>query len=836
MGRPSVVERYFAQCQAHHTPPRPELIAGFRDGVIDVNLAEIPSAAIRLFTCALLHTSAPTGVAQLPAVPPHNSLRQRSRQDAASASNTCSQQSAGGDFSQTQFVKLHFSYHTTLPAAHLSRGAASPPASSTLLSTKNKSTLQCLPEAVAQAVKESAGTLSSFAWCDMPLTTMAARGRDPLPQRRGGAQVPPSLTHVLPLCHRLTSLRLDSVPLSHAQFMQLIMFSPKSPAASADGGVAWPALEEASFVRCGLTDTCKVGLVHLLRAAVTLSSGSMWQRSLRCSYANPDDRPLPQPAASTLLLGYSSMRGLKRLDVSQNPLGDETARAIATAIPGSPLRYLNVSSTSITWVGGSLLASPPVLENTAMELVDMSNTGISKMFAHAESAAETKILAESSVVAGFRVVARGMGQLLILRESTRSPQQPWPMLLTTSPIPQPLPAHASGLPHVKSPTPTPACMIQRETENVAPPVSTKPAPFVNTEDQHSAPQLAHTVAAAPGTAVSPYGLWWPLLTSWYAAQGIIGPVGSAAVAATGSSADAPGKGYVPVPVPFPMFAPMPMAFTAPHGADFLLPRETPAAFTASPAVGAVAEGKKPCTERGASPSTPGDPPDATPVPLEPLPPTSSAGENNDEAGGESLTGGLVHPLDSASTASETSACSASASDGLVHRASETAGDRKFLLGLISRLEAYESDIAERLETQYQRTTTQLTLLEKDMRFRLQQLADTDRKQQTAAADRQTALLEALAALRTEPGAVTAEGMTEAMLPQLMHLIEVGMEKVQAALGAEGAVGVKSAKDGEGKASSPLLRSREVATHVGATTITDRDLVTTASQRLKELGW
>ncbi|TPP48512.1 hypothetical protein CGC21_14310 [Leishmania donovani] len=730
------MERYFAQCQAHRTSPHPAFVAGLREGAMDINFAEIPLADIRLFAHALLDVSPAARAARSPAARSRNTSGQLSRRDAASDTSPSSRPRTSA-FSRTQFAKLHFSYNATVPAAQLPCGAASPPASTPWF-TQNEPTLRRLPQAVAQAVKESATTLSSFSWCGMPLTSMAVQGRAPLQQQRGIGRVLPSLTRVLPLCHCLTSLRLDGVPLSHAQFMQLTTPFPKSPEASADGGVTWPALEEASFVGCGLTDACKNGLVHLIRAAVPTASDSTWQRSLRGGYANLDDRLLPRPAGGTVPLGHSATRGVKGLDASQNPLGDETARAVANAVPGSALRYLNMSSTSITWMGGSLLASRPVLEGTAMELLDMSNTGVSEVFSHAGGAAEAKMLVESSAAAGFRVLARGMGQLLVLRESDRSPQQSWLIQTTTAIAPQPSPASAPEPPHVESPT-----------------------------------------------IPTPYGPWWPMFASWYAARDTNIPTSSADAAATGSSA----AGLDSTPFP----------------------------------------------ERRVSTPPADDPIDVAAETSVPLPSPTSSGEKHDKEGGGSFTGGLSNPPDAASTASQAAAVAASASDDLVHRASETAGDRKFLLALISRLEAHESDVTERLEAQYQRTTAQLTSLEKDMRFRLQQLADADRKERAAAADRQTALLEALAALRAEPVAVSAEGMTETMLLQLMHLIEAGMGKVQTALGAEGAVGTKSARAGESRV-SPLLRSKEAATHVGAATITDRDLVKTASQRLKELGW
>ncbi|KAG5490279.1 hypothetical protein JKF63_00399 [Porcisia hertigi] len=817
MGRRSFMERYFAQCQAHRTPPRAEFLASLRDGVMDINLAEIPLADIRLFAHALLDASPEIGTGRSSAVVSHSSSKQRGRRDVASESDVSSQRAAASAVSSTPLVKLHISYNTTFATAHHQRTTAS---TSSML-TQNEPALRCLPVALAQAVKENVTTLKSFAWCHMPLTVSAAPARVLLRQHGGGgARALPSLTDVLPLCHSLTNLRLDGVPLSRAQFMQLTLLSSKSPLASTEGGVAWPALEEASFVGCGLTDAYQRGLVSLIRAAVTSASSSTWQRSLRGGLASPDNRPLPQPPAGTTSPGQSATRGLKRLNASQNPLGDGTARAIASAIAGSALRYLNLSSTSISWEGGSLLFSPSVLEETAIELVDMSNTGVSEVFTKTGAAAEARMLTESSAAAGFRVVARGMGQLLILRESAHSPQQSWRIHTNPSPAPQPPPEHAPEWPRVEPATPTPVSVNERKTGNVAPPALAPQSSSFNTQNDHVTPQPGHSSACVPVPAMSSYGPWCPMFPSWHAAQGINSPVCSAAAAATGDSGVVPREGYVLVPAPFPMFAPMAMPYTV--------------ATAAPPRGGAVAEVSEAFSKRGVPSPTPRDSLDVALLTREPLSPTPEGG-NHDESRHESLTGGLVHPLDSASAVTQTAADAVSASDDLVHRVSEAAGDRKFLLGLITRLEEYEIGITERLEAQYQRTTTQLTLLEKDMRFRLQQLADADRKERAVAAERQAALLEALAALRTEQATAPAEGMMEAMLPQLMHLIEMGMEKVQEALGAGDAGSVKDSGRG-GRKASRLPRSTDVATHADAAPITDRDLVRAASERLKDLGW
>ncbi|GET93480.1 hypothetical protein, conserved [Leishmania tarentolae] len=830
--RPSLMERYFAHCQAHRTSPHPAFIAGLRDGVMDINFAEIPLADIRFFTYALLDVPPATRAVRLPAAPSRNSSGHLSRRGGAADTSASSQPRAAGAFSRTQFTKLHFSCSATFPTAQFPCHAALPPARTPWF-RQSDATLRRLPQAVARAVEESVTTLISFSWCDMPLTSMAVPGGAPPQRQRSIGRVPPSLTRVLPLCQRLTSLRLDGVPLSHAQFMQLTMSSSTLSAASANGGLMWPVLEEVSFVGCGLTDAYKNGLVHLIRAAAPIDSGSMWQSSLRGGYTPLENRLLPRPAGRSVCLSHAAMRGLKGLNASQNPLGDETARAVANAVPGSALRYLNVSSTSITWMGGSLLASRPVLEGTAMELLDISNTGASEVFARARGAGEAKMLAESSAAAGFRVVARGMGQLLILRESACSTQQSWLIHTTSAIASQASPPPAPEVPHAESLTNPQTSVIGEKVEPLTSP--TTQLPSSNTADQHSTPQSVYNSAAAPGPSVGPYGPWWPMFASWYAAQDTTISTGSAAAAGAGSSAADPANRYVPVPVPFPMFAPMPISYTAPHGENppFSAGPAATKANSSPHATGAVAEESTP-PQRRVSTSPRDGQIDAAAETLEPSPSYTSADEKHDDEGDEELTGGFANPPDIASTTSQTEVVIASTSDDLVHQASEAAGDRQFLLALISRLEAHESDVTERLEAQYQRTTVQLTSLEKDMRFRLQQLADAERKERIEAADRQKALLEALAALRTEPAAACAEGMTETMLPQLMHLIEAGMAKVQATLG-EGVVAVENARAVESKV-SPLLCSSDTTIRAGSTAITDRDLVMMASQRLKELGW
>ncbi|KAK7200474.1 hypothetical protein NESM_000102100 [Novymonas esmeraldas] len=840
MGRPSLMERYFAQCQSHRSTPRPEFVAGLRDGVMEVNFAEVPLADIRLFAYAVLDSSPASGPTRPPAPLSRRLSGRPSPRGGASDSGTSSPASTAGVFAHTHFVTLHFAYDLATPAAapHRSSGARpSPSAPTPLLAGQNEATLRCVQEAVALAVKENSATLASFAWCDMPLTTPTLSGGAP-PQRGGsGARPSAPLTHTLPLCHRLTSLRLDGVPLTRAQFMQLTMLPPTTSAAAAGsggGGVSWPALEEASFSRCGLTDTCRNGLAHLIRVAVPLASGSAWQRSLRGGYADPDDRPLPRPTGSGISsLSRGAARGLKRLDVSQNPLGDETARAVAAAIPGSALRYLNMSGTSVTWEGGSSLASPSVLDDTAMELVDMSSTGVCAMLSPAGGAAEAKMLSESSIAAGFRVVARGMGQLLILREAARAPQQPW--LMRTAAAPQRPPSPTADRPRGEAPWNVPAATALGAGSVAAAAVAPLPHPdsaAVSRAESRFGLSSTHVTSppapAASAPSAGAYGPWWPMFASWYAAS-------AAHPGAAPGPAAAPGDGYVPVPVPFPMFAPMPMAFP-PVAQPPTSPAPPPPPLPPLPLSTAAGAPSAPLERRATSPLSQTPRAATTPAGVAHGMPGASAGEFGDGADGDGLTGGLAHPLDSELAASPTPSDAASASGDLVHRASEAAGDRKFLVALISRLESHEADVTERLETQYQRTTAQLTSLEKDMRYRLQQIADADRKERTAAADRQAALLEAFAALRAEPAAMSADDMAEAVLPQLVRLIEVGMEKMQAAMRVDDGAAAGGVTSQRHRTPPPRLRfgSADVLTESPASS--DRDVVKTASERLRQLGW
>lgn len=165
---------------------------------------------------------------------------------------------------------------------------------------------------------------------------------------------------------------------------------------------------------------------------------------------------------------------------------------------------------------------------------------------------------------------------------------------------------------------------------------------------------------------------------------------------------------------------------------------------------------------------------------------------------------------------------------LTHEASEAAGGSKFLTALIARLEAHETDVSERMEQQYQRTTSQLTAMEKDMRFRLQQLAEAGRKENATAVERQTALLDAIAEVREAPVRSAAEAMSEDMLSQLVHLIEVGMTRVQAVLEKDG---VAKKEERSSVAKGPVSQKSPTAA-IG----TERDMVKETSQRLKQLGW
>lgn len=180
----------------------------------------------------------------------------------------------------------------------------------------------------------------------------------------------------------------------------------------------------------------------------------------------------------------------------------------------------------------------------------------------------------------------------------------------------------------------------------------------------------------------------------------------------------------------------------------------------------------------------------------------------------------------------TSTADDAASSQLTREASVTAGGSKFLTALIARLEAHETDVSERMEQQYQRTTSQLTAIEKDMRFRLQQIAETGRKEGAAAAERQAALLDAIAGLREPPARSAGEAMSEEMLTQLVHLIEVGMTRVQAVLAKGGAEG----REEKRPAAAAVTTSSTTRASPTAAPLSERDLVTETNQRLKQLGW
>ncbi|KPA81408.1 hypothetical protein ABB37_03782 [Leptomonas pyrrhocoris] len=927
MANPSLLERYFAQCQAHRMAPLPDFVASLRDGVMKVNLADVSLADIRLFASAVTDTMPSTAAVASPVLP-----RERRRGgNAGSTQDHASSASSAAGQAAIFFTTLHFSFDPSSSrqrqqqSADGGRGAgrgvsssSSAPASvSLLLAPQSESTLRWLMEAVGQLVRDSARTLKSFAWCGLPVVAPSRGARSAVL----GAL---SFTQLLPLCRHIKRLNLDGVALSRAQFMQLVMINFSSSSTDVGEG-PWMELEEASFVNCGVTDACKGGIVRLIRVGLPMKTAQLYFRSLRKSVGNsaesPLSAPLPLPAA-TISAGTSAMRGLRHLDLSQNPLGDETARAIATAITGSSLHTLRLASTAVTERGAAVLLLPSVLEENAVEMLDLSSTPVSDAYeasavsSSSSPAADLRLLAASSIATGFRVVARGMGQLLVLREAKRLSQQPGDVrtptattAATTAPSSAPRRATTTAAAHTttdrqsivrassreraeradgedgqlspdsfddfvrvacasfapppsrvtpvaqkRQPSP-PQQPQQPQPAVAAPPTAASPddtpasAPFPSPPPLQPCPPLQppFTAAAAAAqssgaTAPNTYGPWWPAMASWYAMQH---PYPGVPDGLPGMPIPVP----VPVPVPIPVLAPMPAPYTPAalgtipwSGAAFA---QAAAASSTAAAVGA-GEGAPERKDGGASlaksnsafkPAEHNEKPKDNSTAAAAL--ASSLHEVTEAVGDiagvaeDVKVSKVVEREERATEEAATPLASSLADDAvsthLTRQASDAAGGSSFLAALITRLEAHETDVSERLEQQYQRTTSQLTALEKDMRFRLQQMAEAERKERATAAERQTALLEAIAALHEAPVKPASETMSEEMLSQLAHLIEVGMKRVHAAL----------ENDGAEKTTDEKLEVKAAAAPVSAPTAaeaTERDTTKAINQRLKQLGW
>lgn len=387
-------------------------------------------------------------------------------------------------------------------------------------------------------------------------------------------------------------------------------------------------------------------------------------------------------------------------------------------------------------------------------------------------------------------------------------------------------------------------------------IQTTPTPFAPAPVRATSSAFQHQEQQQRSSATAPspphpYGPWWPAMASWCAMHSPY----------TGDSTNAPGMlpqagekwVPVPVPVPVPVLAPMPFSL---HGAapgtlswGGGASSQSPAAFPTANAAdqtrssnGAPSLAQRHDTvaltehddkeTRAQAAAAAGSLDEATEARDEPAEGERSPPQAEKEAAGDEKEG---DGKEAAEVASQSASLVTTSATDPTRAASEAAGGSKFLAALITRLEAHETDVSERLEQQYQRTTTQLTAIEKDMRFRLQHLAEAERKEQAAAAERQAALLEAVAALRETPVRSAAEAMSEDMLSQLLSLIEMGMKRVHAALEKDelGETTSRSAATDKGGSASASAATAPTTT----TTLTsERDMVKEANQRLKQLGW
>lgn len=827
----SLADDYLAECRSHRCQPREEFSRHLRDGIVDVNLAGMPASDIRFFAAALCRHGRRVSPSSPPSTHASPSLRIAptrstisSRRDiithktshSAPTFFTCVKVRVdGSSISRSRSSERRALLSSVAVPWNSRRQQPLRTSLSAISLPQHVEVLRSLVDGISRMITVHRAYLREFEWCGLALRLASSI--------QSSAR---QLCIALSRCTHLTRLRMDGSQLSKQQFMTISKGK-------------WPFLVEASFSDCGLSDECCGGFVGLLRSAMDEVSVTEWRRSLRGGYDSPRELQGQQQQPTSQLLS----RGLQRLDLSRNPIGDPSVTVLATALRGTTLMVLNLSSTATTAIGARRLCAPDTLEQSSLQSLDLSQTEVGHALTAPSSGVPEPsggLLDSSSVAAGFRVVAHGLGQLIIVRE-TRGPTQPWyisgpPLVAPTESLAKPA---SNGKPQSDRSTVSPSVVAYSSlTPPPLPPTAQLPPPLPlgsTVLDARSSRGPALSLQGVPNSFTSPYPnemtpAMHPVPLVLYAAF--------------------PGMAQTSYPGPLPhSYAAMPGPMV-PSGNTAVGEKETAASLKLdavscppmAPLAGQTSGVATPVEVAG---------PDTGELTAHP-----PAGDGVDDGASEQ-TSGAPHDYIAAATFhgdTELSNMAATEEDEedeeeAVEKASKATADRRFLTALISRLEMYENDLSERLENHYQRTIEQMNTVEKDMRFRMQQLAESQRRQATTAAEQHSKSMEALALLQEAAKdhrsslASSEEAMTEKMLSSIVDLIQLGMDRVKSEFeaGRQDDGTAASSPDGknsmQGQSKSIFGQSSFLnqGSSVGPSE-KKNDFLKEANQRLKSMGW
>eukprot|EP00796_Vickermania_ingenoplastis_P008140 gene8140-5674_t len=187
--------------------------------------------------------------------------------------------------------------------------------------------------------------------------------------------------HAIAMCSNIAVLRLDRCSLTAASLTTLTATSR-----------TFGQLREVSLADCGLTDRCQRSIVSFLKLHRDYEVEAAWSRSWR----DGEDMAMHSTTSTSLSLSLSAqqqpgagpnsagasvrrqrrLRGLQRLNLSGNALGDATLMTLVHAIQqtaNTSLKVLDLSRNRITTSGLQRLLISGMLEGSGLQTLDLSN-------------------------------------------------------------------------------------------------------------------------------------------------------------------------------------------------------------------------------------------------------------------------------------------------------------------------------------------------------------------------------------------------------------------------------------------------------------------------------
>ncbi|CCD17216.1 unnamed protein product [Trypanosoma congolense IL3000] len=307
------VREYLEQCTQRRVEPYYAFIerAGSNEVVADIDFA--PPMAIRLFAVALLRSRPQAGGLRLHALVLRYGVNK-------------------GQHHPPQQSKRLLPYESLITRRRTDDDIVAP---------VNSQLLRTLLDGVRMVCVAAIRHITRLELCGLPLSSGNAM-----------VEVTGRLFDALPHCSSLRVLKLSHSAISDKLFLRLTTAAMAS---------AFPALKEAYFSECGLTDESARGLHALITLNRSREQQAMWRSSFRSS--GSADR-----ASRT-----SFPRALETLDLSGNLLGDATLKRLAIAIKHDiSLRVVDMSRNAVTTDGLVQFLEQETLEGSGIESLDLS--------------------------------------------------------------------------------------------------------------------------------------------------------------------------------------------------------------------------------------------------------------------------------------------------------------------------------------------------------------------------------------------------------------------------------------------------------------------------------